>query len=195
MKKNITIPADFYQQLYNEIMGYGFEPEDSGDTTCEMEIEIGNFSVCLNATFELEYVDDSFSHEFGVEKGHHFEASELCDIDDVVICYDDDDLEEEVELTEQFDYKYFWEQFKVYGTKSKGVQIHYGDEVVVKSNYRYGAWQKMIYLYTDNRLGAHVCCRCLDQYPLKEHFKCILPATTGALAIVGKTDYYLQKDV
>ena len=195
MKTNIKFPADFYENLYNKIMGYGFEPEDEDDTTCEMEIEIGNFSVSLNATFELEYVDDSFSHEFGIEEGHHFEARELYDIDDVVIYYDDDDLEEEVELTDQFDHKFFWEQFKVYGTKSKGVQIHHGDEVVVKYSQRSGIWQKMIYLYTDNRLGVHVCCRRLGKYPLKEYFKCILPATTGALAIVGKGDYNLQKDV
>lgn len=195
MKTNIKFPADFYEQLYNEIMGYGFETEDEDDTTCEMGIEIGKFSVSLKATFELEYVDDSFSHEFGVEEGHHFEASELYDIDDVVIYYDDDDLEEEVEMTDLFDYEYFWEQFKVYGTKSKGVQIHHGDEVVVKHNRRWGVWKKMIYLYTDNRLGVHVCCRRLGKYPLKVNFKCILPATTAALAIVGKGDYNLQKDV
>lgn len=195
MKTNIKFPADFYEQLYNEIKGYGFKPEDEHDTTCEMEIEIGNFSVSLNATFELDYVDDSFSHEFGIEEDYHFEAGELYDIEDVVIYYDDDDLEEEVDLTDQFDYKYFWEQFKVYGTKSKGVQIHHGDEVVVKDNRRWGLWKKMIYLYTDNRLGVHVCCRRLGKSPLKVNFKCILPATTAALAIVGKGDYNLQKDV
>ena len=195
METNIRLPHDFYESLYEEIMNHEFNPENEDDTTCEMEIEIGNFSVSLNATFELDYVDDSFSHEFGIEEGHHFEAGELYDIEDVVIYYDDDDLEEEVEMTDQFDYKYFWEQFKVYGTTSKGVQIHYGDEVVVKDNRRWGAWKKMIYLYTDNRLGVHVCCRRLGKYPLKEYFKCILPATTAALAIVGKGDYNLQNAV
>ena len=148
----------------------------------------------MSATFEVEFIDDSFDHAFGTEYAYHFEAGALESIEDVVIFhYDEDD--NETEVTDQFDYKYFWEQFKVYGTKSKGVQIHHGDEVVVKDNRLWGVWKKMIYLYTDNRLGVHVCCRRLGKYPLKVNFKCILPATTAALAIVGKGDYNLQKDV
>ena len=195
MKTNITLPADFYQQLYDKIMDYSFEPENEDDSWCGMdEIEIGNFMVSVRATFEVEFIDDSFDHAFGTEYAYHFEAGDLKSIEDVVIFhYDEDD--NETEVTDQFDYKYFWEQFKVYGTKSKGVQIHHGDEVVVKDNRLWGVWKKMIYLYTDNRLGVHVCCRRLDKYPLKVNFKCILPATTAALAIVGKGDYNLQKDV
>ncbi len=194
MKTNIKFPADFYENFYNKIMDYGFQPEDEDDTHCDMEIEIGKFSVSLSATFEVEFIDDSFDHAFGTEYAYHFEAGALESIEDVVIFhYDEDD--NETEVTDQFDYKYFWEQFKVYGTKSKGVQIHHGDEVVVKDNRLWGVWKKMIYLYTDNRLGVHVCCRRLGKYPLKVNFKCILPATTAALAIVGKGDYNLQKDV
>ena len=195
MKTNITLPADFYQQLYDKIMDYSFEPENEDDSWCGMdEIEIGNFMVYVRATFEVEFIDDSCDHAFGTEYAYHFEAGDLKSIEDVVIFhYDEDD--NETEVTDQFDYKYFWEQFKVYGTKSKGVQIHHGDEVVVKDNRLWGVWKKMIYLYTDNRLGVHVCCRRLDKYPLKVNFKCILPATTAALAIVGKGDYNLQKDV
>ncbi len=195
MKTNITLPADFYQQLYDKIMDYSFEPENEDDSWCDMEeIEIGNFMVSVRATFEVEFIDDSFDHAFGTEYAYHFEAGDLKSIEDVVIFhYDEDD--NETEVTDQFDSQYFWEQFKVYGTKSKGVQIHHGDEVVVKDNRLWGVWKKMIYLYTDNRLGVHVCCRRLDKYPLKVNFKCILPATTAALAIVGKGDYNLQKDV
>ena len=194
MKTNIKFPADFYENFYNKIMDYGFQPEGEDDTHCDMEIEIGKFSVSLSATFEVEFIDDSFDHAFGTEYAYHFEAGALESIEDVVIFhYDEDD--NETEVTDQFDYKYFWEQFKVYGTKSKGVQIHHGDEVVVKDNRLWGVWKKMIYLYTDNRLGVHVCCRRLGKYPLKVNFKCILPATTAALAIVGKGDYNLQKDV
>lgn len=195
MKTNIKFPADFYEQLYDKIMDYGFEPENEDDSCCDMdEIEIGDFMVSVRATFEVEFIDDSFDHAFGTEYAYHFEAGALESIEDVVILtYDEDD--NETEVTDQFDYKYFWGQFKAYGTKSKGVQIHHGDEVVVKDNRLWGVWKKMIYLYTDNRLGVHVCCRRLDKYPLKVNFKCILPATTAALAIVGKGDYNLQKDV
>ena len=110
MKTNIKFPADFYEQLYNEIMDHMFEPEDGNDGTRDMEFEIGNFSVSLRATFELEYIDDSFDHAFGFERGYHYEAGDLHHISDVVVYYDDDDLEEEVDLTEQFDYNQFWSQ-------------------------------------------------------------------------------------
>jgi len=194
MKTNITLPADFYQQLYDKIMDYCFEPENEDDSCCDMdEIEIGDFMVSVRATFEVEFIDDSFDHAFGTEYAYHFEAGALKSIEDVVIFhYDEDD--NETEVSDQFDYKYFWNQFKRYGAVSKGVQIHYGDEVVVKDNRLWGVWKKMIYLYTDNRLGVHVCCRRLDKL-LKVNFKCILPAITAALAIVGKGDYNLQKDV
>lgn len=75
------------------------------------------------------------------------------------------------------------------------MQIHHGDEVVVKSSFRYGSWEKMIYLYTDKRLGVHVCCRRLGKYPCKRNYQYILPATTAALSIVGKNNYYLSHQV
>ena len=160
-----------------------------------MEIEIGKFTINLTATFEVHVVDNSFDHAFGTEYIYDLEAGDLEEIEEVVITYDDDDLTEEVELTDQFDEKCFWEQFKVYGTKSKGVQIHHGDEVVVKSSFRYGSWEKRIYLYTDKRLGVHVCCRRLGKYPCKRNYQYILPATTAALSIVGKNNYYLSHQV
>lgn len=193
MKTNITLPADFYQQLYDKIMGYEFEPENEDDGSRDIEeIQIGNFWVSVRATFEVEYIDDSFDHAFGTEYGYHFEAGDLESIEDVVIYhYDEDD--NETEVSDLFDEDYFWNQFKRYGVVSKGVQIHYGDEVVVKTDSRYGAWEKMIYLYTDTRLGVHVCVKSLRKpYLWKKQFKHILPATTGALMIVGKTGYHLH---
>lgn len=193
MKTNITLPADFYQQLYDKIMDYGFEPENEDDTCCDMdEIEIGDFMVSVRATFEVEFIDDSFDHAFGTEYAYHFEAGALESIEDVVIYhYDEDD--DETEVSDLFDEDCFWNQFKRYGAVSKGVQIHYGDEVVVKSNYRYGAWEKMVYLYTDTRLGVHVCVKSLHgRYLWKKQYKCLLPATTGALMIVGKSSYHLH---
>ena len=193
MKTNITLPADFYQQLYDKIMYYGFEPENEDDNCCDMdEIEIGEFIVSVRATFEVEFIDDSFDHAFGIEHMYHFETGALESIEDVVILhYDEDD--NDTDVSDIFDEDCFWNQFKRYGTVSKGVQIHYGDEVVVKSNYRDGAWEKMVYLYTDTRLGAHVCVKFLHgRYMWKEKYKCLLPSTTGALMIVGKSRYHLH---
>lgn len=193
MKTIITLPADFYQQLYDKIIDYGFEPENEDDNCCDMdEIEIGEFIVSVRATFEVEFIDDSFDHAFGIEYRCHFETGALDSIEDVVILhYDEDD--NDTDVSDLFDEDCFWNQFKRYGTVSKGVQIHYGDEVVVKSNYRDGAWEKMVYLYTDTSLGVHVCVKFLHgRYMWKEQYKCLLPATTGALMIVGKSSYHLH---
>ena len=68
MKTNITLPADFYQQLYDKIMYYGFDPENEDDSSCDIdEIQIGDFIVSVRATFEVEFIDDSFDHAFGTE--------------------------------------------------------------------------------------------------------------------------------
>lgn len=191
MKTNIKFPADFYESLYDKIMDYGFEPDNEDDTSCSMEIEIGKFTINLTATFEVHVV---FDHAFGTEYIFDLEAGDLEEIEiEGIWFYDEDD--NEIEVSDQFDEKCFWEQFKVYGTKSKGVQIHHGDEVVVKSSFRFGSWKKMIYLYTDKRLGVHVCCRRFGKYPCKNNYQCILPATTAALAIVGKSNYYLSHQV
>lgn len=194
MKTSIKFPADFYEQIYDKIMDYGFEPDNEDDTSCSMEIEIGKFTINLTATFEVQVVDNSFDHAFGTEYIYDLEAGDLEEIEiEGIWFYDEDD--NEIEVSDQFDEKCFWEQFKVYGTKSKGVQIHHGDEVVVKSSFRYGSWEKMIYLYTDKRLGVHVCCRRFGKYPCKNNYQCILPATTAALSIVGKGNYYLSHQV
>lgn len=194
MKTNIRLPHDFYEQLYDKIMDYGFEPDNEDDTSCSMEIEIGKFTINLTATFEVHVVDNSFDHAFGTEYIYDLEAGDLEEIEiEDIWFYDEDD--NETEVSDQFDEKCFWNQFKVYGTKSKGVQIHHGDEVVVKSSFRYGSWEKMIYLYTDKRLGVHVCCRRLGKYPCKSNYQYILPATTAALSIVGKSNYYLSHQV
>ena len=194
MKTNIRLPHDFYEQLYDKIMDYGFEPDNEDDTSCSMEIEIGKFTINLTATFEVHVMDNSFDHAFGTEYIYDLEAGDLEEIEiEGVWFYDEDD--NEIEVSDQFDEKCFWNQFKVYGTKSKGVQIHHGDEVVVKSSFRYGSWEKRIYLYTDKRLGVHVCCRRLGKYPCKSNYQHILPATTAALSIVGKNNYYLSHQV
>lgn len=194
MKTNITIPADLYEKLYDKIMACEFYPEDKYDDSIFLdEIEIGNFTISLCATFNIEIVDDSFDHAFGIERAYHLEVGYLRDIEDVQIYHCDEETGDEVDVTDQFDEDCFWNQFKRYGTVVKGVQIHHGDEVVVKSDYRYGAWTKMIYLYTDTRLGGHVCVKSLrEKYPRKMQYEYILPATTGALSIVGKTGYYLR---
>ena len=196
METNIKLPVNFYEQLYNEIMGYGFEPENEDDKTCNMEITIGDFTVDLDATFQVNVVDNSFDHAFGTEYIFDLEAGDLEEIEINNIWFSDDDSELEDDVSELFNEKIFWEQFKQYVIKRNGIYIHHGDEVVVKHSWRFGAWEKMVYLYTDTRLGVHVCTRSIHSKCIwKKNFKEILPATTGALAIVGKYEYHLKSRV
>lgn len=181
MKKNITLPADFYQQLYDFLDNYYFEPNNVNDI-CEIEgIEIGDFTVSLDAEYEIEEDDEDFWSE------RHFYAEDLLNIDNVVIYYNGDD--EDIDVSHLFNPQVFWNQFKRYGAKVNGVQIHHGDEVVAKCSNNFGRWEKVIYLYTDNRLGVHVCAKSLGRNSIKRNYHLLLPATTGALSIVGKVDY------
>ena len=188
METNIRLPHDFYEQLFNTIDNWVFIPRDEDDTICPIEIEIGNFTVSLDAEYQVEVVDDSFDHEFGTEYLSHYEAEELLNIDDVVIYYNDEDAED-VNVSYLFSYDAFWNQFKKYGTIKNGVQIHHGDVVVAKCSNNFGQWEKVIYLYTDNRLGVYVCAESLSRNSIKKHYHLLLPANTGALSIVGEVDY------
>ena len=194
--KEIKLTKDFYENLYEESMNQEFNPESEDDTSCSMEIEIGNFTVHVNATFEVNVVDNSFDHAFGTEYIYDLEAGDLTDIEVEDIWYYDEETDVEAELTDQFDEKRFWEQFKQYAIKREGIFIHHGDEVVVKNSMSWGAWERMTFLYYDTRLRLAVCTRSIhSKYIWKKQYKCILPATTGALSIVGKTNYYLKSRV
>ena len=109
METNIRFPHDFYENLYEEIMNQEFNPESEDDTSCSMEIEIGNFTVHVNATFEENVVDNSFDHAFGTEYIYDLEAGDLTDIEVEDIWYYDEETDVEAELTDQFDEKRFWE--------------------------------------------------------------------------------------
>lgn len=174
MKTNIRIPGNLYTTLYDEIMKIEFNPEyESDNTLYGLEIEIGDFVVYLDATFDLELDNDG-----------DIECCDLNDIEVEAVIHFDKDFNE-TDVTEQFDYSKFWSQLKKYVIKSKDIYIHHGDEVVVRvdriGNYY---WQKMIYLYTDLRTFRHICTRHLGS-KVTHSFQVILPATTGALSIVG----------
>lgn len=196
METNIKLPANFYEQLYNEIMGYGFEPESEDDKICNMEITIGDFTVDLDATFQVNVVDNSFDHAFGTEYIFDLEAGELEEIIINNIWFSDEDSVLEDDVSELFNEKIFWEQFKQYVIKRNGIYIHHGDEVVVKVSTLCGAWQKMIFLYYDTRLRVAVCTKSIhSKYIWKRKCDVVLPATTGALSIVGKYNLNLRTRV
>lgn len=111
MKTNITIPSDFYEKLYDEIMNFGFVPESEDDCHCDMDIEIGEFGVSLCATFDIDCVDVSFDHAFGTEHACLLEAEHLSRIGNVEVWHYDES-NNGVDVTEQFDEQIFWAQAK-----------------------------------------------------------------------------------
>ena len=187
MKNSVKLPSDFYERLYNSIIDYGFNPEDEDEKTCAMEIEIDNFVVDLEATFNVELIDDSFDHAFGTEYAYHLEVSELEDIAVYHIWHYDDDDNNNTDVTELYSEDKFWLQFKDFVIKRGSHYIHYGDEVVTRSQegWRRSRWIKMTFLYYDTRLGLAICTPNIHaKYVRKLAYPYVFPATTQNLRLV-----------
>jgi len=62
-----------------------------------------DYSGIINITFDADYekIDDSFSHEFGIEEGHHYEAQNVVieSIEFIGIFQEGTDKESEIDLT------------------------------------------------------------------------------------------------
>lgn len=184
MENSVKLPDNFYERLYDQIMDYGFNPESEDEKTCSMEIEIDNFIVEVDATFDVYIEDNSFDHAFGTEYIYDLAVGELEDIEVTQIWHSDD--ESDTDVTDLFDYNKFWLQFKQFVIKRNGIHIHHGDVVVVKRSWKTNRWEKRTYLYTDTRTGKHVCARYLGRgkFSWEEEFQNIIPATTANLALV-----------
>ena len=184
MKNSIKLPSDFYKRLYDEIMDYEFDPENEDEKTCAMEIEIDDFVVDLEATFNVELIDDSFDHAFGTEYAYHLEVGELEDIAVYHIWHYDDD--NDTDVTELYSDDKFWLQFKSFVIKRGSHYIHHGDEVIVTSqNTRYRNWVKRTFLYYDTRLGLAICTPNIHaKYIRKLAYPYVFPCTTQNLRLV-----------
>lgn len=147
-----TLSPEFYENLYNQIINYWFEPETEDDCHCNMEFEdVNGLYVNLEATFEVNFVDDSFDHAFGTEYGYHFEAGNLDDIEAVTLCTEDDDV------SDLFDYDAFFEQFKKYEIKFfSGSVVKSGDTVQAGGHY-VNRWDEMTFLYYDSLRERYIC--------------------------------------
>lgn len=184
MENSVKLPDNFYERLYDQIMDYGFDPENEDDKTCCMEIEIDNFTVEVEATFDVYIEDNSFDHAFGTEYIYDLAVGELEDIEVTQVWYSDDDSDKEV--TDLFNYNKFWLQFKQFVIKRGGIHIHHGDEVVVTSqNTKYRHWIKATFLYYDTRLGLAICTPNIHaKFVSKRAYPYVFPATTQNLRLV-----------
>lgn len=184
MENSVKLPDNFYERLYDQIMDYGFDPENEDDKTCAMEIEIDNFTVEVEATFDVYIEDNSFDHAFGTEYIYDLAVGELEDIEVTQVWYSDDDSDKEV--TDLFNYNKFWLQFKQFVIKRSGIHIHHGDEVIVTSqNTRHRHWIKSTFLYFDTRLGLAICTpNIYAKNVSKRAYPYVFPATTQNLRLV-----------
>ena len=150
--KPTSLSPEFYENLYNEIINQGFEPENEDDCHCNMDIEdVDGFFVNLDVTFEVKFVDDSFDHAFGTEYGYHFECGPLSDIEAVSISDEDGN-----DLSDLFDNDKFWAQFKKYEIKFfNGAVVKSGDKVLC--GYNYNQWSEVVFLYRDTLQEVYVC--------------------------------------
>ena len=184
MEKSVKLPDNFYETLYESIMDYGFDPEDEDEKTCSMVIEIDDFNVELEATFDVYIEDNSFDHAFGTEYIYDLKVGELEDIFVTKVLYYGDESEKDV--TELYNDDKFWLQFKDFVIKRGSHYIHYGDEVIVTSqNTRYRNWIKATFLYYDTRLGLAICTPNIHaKYIRKLAYPYVFPCTTQNLRLV-----------
>ena len=148
--KPTSLSDEFYKKLYDEIINSDVDTgfDDDEVTRQYMGFEIDNLYVEVRATFDVNFVDDSFDHAFGTEHSYHFEVGNFTDLDDVTVRDDDNN-----DLSSLFDYDKFWDQDKKYGvTFNSGRVINPGDECLFRINYK---WFKGIYRYTAKQTCEH----------------------------------------
>ena len=108
--KPTSLSHEFYENLYNEIIsseGHDECTSDNGTVRKSYEIDIDEYSISVHATFEQAFVDDSFDHAFGTEYEYHFEDGDLQEIE-VECLFRNNDDGSETEITDEFDYKAFY---------------------------------------------------------------------------------------
>lgn len=181
--KPTSLSPEFYEKLYDKIINYGFEPDDEDDCHCNMDFEdFEGFYVNLEATFEVEFVDDSFDHAFGTEYGHHYECGNLEDIEAVSLTDEDGN-----DVSDLFDYDAFFEQFKRYEVKFlNGTVIKSGDTAIGKiDRYRF---EEVEFLYKNTLSGEYICKPIGTQrYKYPRSYKMVFPNTEANRKLIANS--------
>lgn len=151
------LPVNFYQELYEKIIDEDFRPEDLEDITCACSLELSNnINVEVDATFEVNLIDNSFDHAFGTEHVWDLEVGQLKYITVYSITQTDEETNEVVSLKHLFSYTTFWMQFKSFCVRKCSHLVKYGDVVLAKTWSR-GRWEKAIFLYKDLNTLRYCC--------------------------------------
>ena len=90
MKFTRNFDENFYKALYNQIIdeSVDFTPSFDDDKIVQLNFMFRNLNFEVDLDANIELIDDSFAHEFGVERCFHFAVGEINAIK-VVNCYDD----------------------------------------------------------------------------------------------------------
>ena len=147
--------VEIYKELYEAIMDSDFTPTSWDDTDCDLCLDIESFYFELRATFEIDYIDNSFDHAFGTEyvEGDFVKTY----LDDIVVYRVLDENDDDI--TKDFDYDKFWQQFISNETQAlySKKMVKSGDEVVACLAGKYPRWITATYLSTDLQRNLHIC--------------------------------------
>lgn len=174
MNKINKIPENIYCELNDYLCGLFEEIAneiDSSDepykSTCfSFTSDDNKWTINGKATGYFNYVDDSFTHEFGIEYGYHYELDRF-EIDSIendfrAYYYDyDEKTDIETELDIDFDVEFFEHMYDKTTIRINNVEINSGDTVMYKHFYG-GDWKTGIftskspsYYYIANELSKY----------------------------------------
>lgn len=142
----MEIPDSIYRELYDylhdQLEERGYDADHDGEVKMNFDFisDDGRFSCAGMVSGFYDYVDDSFTHEFGIEHRHHYELDtfDLDEIDDGKMYFYDDTNDYECEL--DFDYDKFYHCEDEYVIRRRGVEINVNDDIIFRNFL--GKWVK-----------------------------------------------------
>jgi hypothetical protein len=98
------ILADLHEFIYNECENTHIEVDDNDTGHLQLHFEQDGWFFFIEIECAMDFVDDSFSHEFGTYKAGHWGFKSIEDIDVIADYYDED---AEIEISVDFPYERF----------------------------------------------------------------------------------------
>lgn len=98
------ILEDLHEFIYDECNRADIEVDENGIGHLSLEYEKDEWYFDINVEYSAKYIDDSFTHEFGIYYDGHYEFSQIEDLIVHTSYYDEDS---EIELNINFPYDRF----------------------------------------------------------------------------------------
>ena len=156
----MEIPKEIYRKLFDTIIDCAIYHDIEGinDTIFDFDFVEGEFKIYGKAVLPVDYVDDSYDHEFGTFNCGHYEhdLSYFPEIKEIEAYYNQEKLD--------FDFNLFDSIFHVSEIEIKGQKLKSGDRVYVKL---YSQYRRAIFKYFDTRSKRYYCCPTVEDYSFK----------------------------